>query len=109
MWNACSQEEARVSLVNNKEDEEENISNAHSAHHKKKRNFKKFKRPKKKADLLKIECYNCHNMGHYKSHCLRIQSNKKREREHANVVDEAPSKRNKTKESEIKDLFAKDS
>lgn len=69
MWNACSQEEAGVSLVNNKEDEEEYISNAYSAHHKKKGTFKKFKGPKKKVDLSKIECYNCHKMGHYKNQC----------------------------------------
>lgn len=32
LWNACSQEEIRISLVSNKENEEEKISNAYSAH-----------------------------------------------------------------------------
>lgn len=40
-WNACSQEEARISLVSNKKEDEENISNAYSAHHKKKGTFMK--------------------------------------------------------------------
>lgn len=68
MWNACSQEEARISMVNNKkENEEENTLNAYSAHHKKKGTFKKFKEPKKKRNLFKAECYNFHKMGHYQS------------------------------------------
>ena len=56
MWNACNHEEARISLVNNKkEDEEENISNAYFGHHMKNTTFKKFKEQKKKIDLWKIE------------------------------------------------------
>ena len=67
LWNACSQEEVRISLV----------SNAYSAHHKNKGNFKKCKGPRRKIDLSKIECYNCLNMGHYKSDCLDNPNNKK--------------------------------
>ena len=44
-------------------------------------------------------------MGHYKSHCPENPSNKKIEMEHANVVDEAPPKKNKTEELEVKDLY----
>ena len=96
MWNACSQEEAWISLVNNKkEDEEENTSNAYYAHHKKKGTFKKFKAPIKKVDLSKIECYNCHKMGHYKNQCLENPRNKKRDMEQTNITDEAPPKKNK--------------
>lgn len=48
MWNACSQE-AKMSLVSTKKDnEEENISNASSAHHKKKGTFKKYKDQRRK-------------------------------------------------------------
>jgi len=44
MWNACSQEEAHISLVSDKkEDEEDNTSNSYFAHHKKKGTFKVFK------------------------------------------------------------------
>jgi len=39
---------------------------------------------------------------------LKIQGIR-REREHMNVVDEAPPKKNKAEESEVKDLFARDS
>ena len=106
MWNACSQEEAHISLVSEKrEDEENNTSNAYSSHHMKKGVYKKFKGPKKQVDLSKIECYNCHKMGHYKSQYPENQRKKKREIEHANVVDEAPPKKNKTKESEVRYLY----
>lgn len=106
MWNACNQEEARISLANHKkEEDEDNTSNAYYANHNKKGGYKKFKGPKKKVDLSKIECYNCHKMGHYKSQCPENLRNKKREREHGNVVDEVPPKKNKTEESEVKDLY----
>src|SRR5699024_8030539 len=78
MWNACNQEEARILLVNNKENEEENISNVDFTHHKKKGTFTKFKGPKKKVDLSKIECYHCHKMGHYKNQCPKNPRNKSR-------------------------------
>ena len=55
MWNVCSQEGACISLINNKEeDEEDNTSNVYTSQHKKKGVFKKFKGPKKKVDLSKI-------------------------------------------------------
>jgi len=99
MWNTCSQEEAQILLVNNKkEDEEDNISNAYSAHHKK-------KVPKKKIDLSKIECYNCHKMSHYKNQCPENPRNKKRDRKQANITDKAPPKKNKIEELEVKDLY----
>ena len=66
MWNAFSQEEAHISLVSGKkEDEENNTSNAYYAHCKNKGSYKKFKETKKVVDLSKIECCNCHYMGHY--------------------------------------------
>lgn len=46
-------------------------------------------------------------MGHYKIKCPKNPRNKKREREHANAVDEGPPKKNKYEEYEIKELFAK--
>jgi len=95
LWNACSKEEVRISLVRNKENEEEKISNDYSAHHKNNRTFKKYKGPISKVDLSNIECYNCHKMGHYRSNCPKNSRNKKKEREHANVVDEGPPKKNK--------------
>jgi len=105
LWNACSQEEVRISLVSNKENEEEKISNAYSAHHKNKGTFKKSKWHRRKIDLSKIECYNCHHMGHYRSGCHENPRNGKREKEHANVADEGPPKKDMTEESEIMDLY----
>lgn len=57
-------------------------------------------------DLSKVECYNFHKMGHYKSNCPRNPRSKKRDRDQANVTHEAPSKKNKTEEeSEVKELY----
>lgn len=57
-------------------------------------------------DLSKVECYNCHKMGNYKSHCPENPRNKKRDGDQANVTDEAPSKKNETEEElEVKDLY----
>lgn len=67
------------------------------------------KGPRREVDLSKNECYNCHKMGHYRSDCLENLRNKKREREHANVADEGPPKKNKMEGFEVKDLFARDS
>lgn len=58
--------------------------------------FKNFKGPKKKADLSKIECYDCHNTGHYKNQCPQNLRNKKRDRDQENVIDEVPPKKSKT-------------
>lgn len=54
MWNACSQADTHISLVSNKEDEEDNTSDAYFAHHKK-GVYKKFKGPKKKVDPSKLD------------------------------------------------------
>lgn len=75
----------RISLVTN--NEEEKVSNAYSAHHKK-GNFKKTKGPRRKVDMSKIECYQCHKMGHYKSDYPDNPKNKKKNRDQANVVEE---------------------
>jgi len=105
LWNACSQEEVRITLVSNKENEEEKISNAYFAHHKNKGTFKKSKGSRRKVDLSKIECYNCHKMGHYRNVCPNNPRNKKRNMDQANVVKEGSQKKNKTEESKIKDLY----
>ena len=91
------QEELRISLVANNEE----VSNAYIDQHK--GNFKK-KGPRKKVDMSKIECYQCHKMRHYKSDCLNNPRNKKRERDHANVAEEASPKKVKPEESDRRDL-----
>jgi len=101
LWNSCSQKEMRISLVTN--NEEEKVSNAYSAYDKK-RNFKKSKGPRRKVDMSKIECYQCHRMGHSKSDCLDNPKNKKRNRDQANVAEEGSPKKNKAKELDIRDL-----
>ena len=74
----------RISLVSN--NEEEKLSNAYSTSHKK-GHSKKSRGPRKKVDTSKIECYQCHEMGHYKSDCPKNPKNKKRNRDQANVVE----------------------
>ena len=97
LWTTCSQEELRISLPTINEE----VSNAYIAHHK--RNSKK-KGPRKKVDMSKIECYHCHKMGYYRSECPDNPRNKKRQRDDANVVEEASPKKEKPKETDIRDL-----
>ena len=95
LWTACSQEELRISLVANPEE----VSNAYTAEYK----GKKSKGPRKKVDMSKVECYQCHKKGHYRSDRPDNPRNKKRGRDQANVAKEDP-KKVKPKESDIRDL-----
>lgn len=68
VWTTCSEEQLRLSLVANSKD----VSNAYIAQHKGKRS----KGPRKKIDMSKVECCQCHKKGHYKSHCPDNPRNK---------------------------------
>jgi len=107
--NACSQEEVRISLVRDKESEEEKISNSSSTHQKNKGTFNKFIGPRKNIDIFKIKCYNCHHMGHYRSNCPKNPRNKRRYRDQANNANEGSPKKNTMEGFEVKDMFSKDS
>ena len=78
----------------------EEVSNAYVVHHKGKR----LKGPRKKVDMSKIECYQFHKKGHYKSDCLKNPRTKKRGRDQANFVEEGDSKKFKLEESDFRDL-----
>lgn len=77
----------------------EGVSNV--SHHKGKR----LKGPRKKVDMSKIECYQCHKKGHYKSDCHENPKNKKRGRDYANFVEEGDSNKVKFEEPDIRDLY----
>lgn len=96
LWAACSQEELRISMVV----DPEGVSNAYVSHHKGERS----KGPRKKFDMSKIEWYQCHKKGHYKSDCLENPRNKKRGRDQANFLEEGGSKKVKLEESDIRDI-----
>jgi len=76
------------------------VSNAYVVHHKEKR----LKGPRKKVDMSKIECYQCHKKDHHKSDCPENPKNKKRGRDQANLVVEGDSNKVKPKESNIRDI-----
>jgi len=76
------------------------VSNAYIAQHK----GKKSKGPRKKVDMSKVECCQCHKKGHYKSDCPDNPRNKKRERDQANVAEEEDLKKAKLEESDIRVL-----
>lgn len=96
IWTACSQEELRISLVANPE----GVSNAYTAQHKR----KKSKGPQKKVDMSKVECYQCHKKGHYRSDYPNNPKNNKRDRDHANIVEEEDTKKSKPEVSDIRGL-----
>jgi len=75
------------------------VSNAYVVHHKGKRS----KGPRKKVNMSKIECYQCHKKDHYKSDCPENPKNKKRGRDQANLVV-GDSKKVKPEEPDIRDL-----
>ena len=54
--------------------------------------------------MSKIEFYQCHKMGHYKSDCPKNPKNKKRNRDQDNIVEEGSLKKNKAKDLDIRDL-----
>ena len=74
------------------------MSNAYASQHRGK--FKKG--PKRKVDMSKVECYQCHKKGHYRSDCPDNPRNKKRERDQVNIVEEGDPKKVKPKESDIR-------
>ena len=80
---AYNQEELRISMVVNPE----GISNSYVAHHKGKR----LKGPRKKVDMSKIECYQFHKKGHYKSDYPENPRNKKRGRDQAKFAEDSKS------------------
>ena len=54
--------------------------------------------------MSKIECYQCHKKGHYKSDFPNTSKNKKRDRDHANFSEEGDPKKAMPEESDIRDL-----
>jgi len=54
--------------------------------------------------MSKVECYQCHKKGRYRSDCPNNPRNKKRERGQANVVEEEDLKKAKLEEPNIRDL-----
>jgi len=96
LWTTCSQEELRISLVANPK----GLSNAYVAQHR--GNVKRG--PKRKVDMSKVECYQCHKKGYYRSERPDNPRNKKRERDQANVAKEEDLKKAKPEEFDIRDL-----
>lgn len=54
--------------------------------------------------MSKIECYQCHKKGHYKSDCLENPRNKNKGRDQANFVEKGDSKKFNLEEFDIRDL-----
>ena len=79
LWTSCNQEELRISLVF----DSKYVSNAYISQHK----GNKSKGPMKKVDMSKVEWYQCHKKGNYRSDCPENPRNKKRERYQASVFE----------------------
>jgi len=54
--------------------------------------------------MSKLECYQFHKKGHYRSDCPDNPRNKKREIDHATITEEEDPKKDKPEESGIRDL-----
>jgi hypothetical protein len=74
LWNSCGQEESRIS--EKEKPQKKYDDQAFTARFKNFRNKRKFgsrRKPNQEKDISKIQCFNCRNYGHYKSHCPELK------------------------------------
>jgi predicted aspartyl protease len=100
LWTCCAQEETRLNSKGKpqKEEDAQAFATKFKRHGGKKRydSRKKFKR-----DMSKVQCFECHDYGHYKRNCPKL-TRKRKERHHASTAnDEEPSKKTKHDEADF--------
>ena len=56
--------------------------------------------------MLEIQCYGCHEYGHYKRNCLNLKKdNKRKEKNEAYIIEEVDEPEKKKSKEEVKDLY----
>jgi hypothetical protein len=97
LWTCCAQEETRLNYKGKpkKEGDAQAFATKFKRHGGNKRSYsrKKFKR-----DMSKVQCFECHNYGHYKHNCPKL-TRKRKERHHPSIANVEESSK-KTKHDE---------
>jgi hypothetical protein len=98
LWTYCAQEEIRLNSKGKPRKEED--AQAFATKFKRQRDKKRFdSRNKFKRDISKVQCFECHDYGHYKRNCPKLIK-KRKERHHTLAAnDEEPSKKTKHDET----------
>jgi hypothetical protein len=100
LWTCCAQEETRIDSKgrSQKEEDAQAFTTKFKRHGGKKR-FGSRKKFNHKREMSKVQCFGCHEYGHYKKNCPKL-AKKRKEIHHALVAnDEEPSKKAELEET----------
>jgi hypothetical protein len=99
LWTCCAQEETRLNSKEKPQKEED--AQAFATKFKRHGGKKIFDSRKKfKRDMSKVQCFECHDYGHYKRNCPKL-TRKRKERRHASVANDEESSKTKNDETDL--------
>jgi hypothetical protein len=95
LWTCCAQEESSISAKEKPQNKyDDQAFTARFNNFINKRKFGSKRKTDQEKDISEIQCFNCRNYGHYKSHCPEIK--KRKEKHEASVSKEKePTKKTK--------------
>lgn len=105
LWSLCKIEETRLKEKSDVGSNEQ--VQAFAAMTKWKGKFGRFgPQNKNKNDMSKVQCYGCHEYGHYKRNCAKFKKDNNKRREEAHIIEEVEEdKKKKPKNDKVKDLY----
>jgi hypothetical protein len=74
LWTFCAQEESRISAKDKPQNKyDDQAFTARFKNFKNKEKFDSRRKPKQEKGISEVQCFNCQNYGHYKSHCPKLK------------------------------------